>query len=257
MSEQKKVKKTTITITPHPNFVSTIGFSRVSDAVAEFVDNSIQACKEVDHRREISISFIFVGDTVGFVVVSDNGYGMDDACLNDYATYALDQETRGLQGNTNDPSYISKFGVGAKQAGFYLGNRIRVVTKTADSDQVRELVLDNGELKRRFTAGEVVYTAEILTRDVGRADLTIPQDESTVPKLVEILHEHETSQEQFTSTIISLHAEMVKELKSNGNYKDVADELAEIYHFHLHPEHLPNKIVDMGKFRVVGKSVRG
>jgi hypothetical protein len=257
MSEQKEVKKTPINIIPHPNFVSTIGFSRVSDAVAEFVDNSIQACREVDHRREISISFVFVGDTGGFVVVSDNGYGMDEACLNEYATYALDQETRGLQGKINDPSYISKFGVGAKQAGFYLGSRIRVVTKSADSDKVRELVLDNVELKRRFTAGEVVYTAEILTRDVGRADLTIPKDESTVPKLVEILHEHETSQEQFTSTIISLHAEMVKELKLNEHYKDVADELAEIYHFHSHPEHLPHRIVEMEKFKAVWRSVRG
>jgi hypothetical protein len=175
---------------------------------------------------------------------------MDKECLTDFATYGFDPETRGYLAEDGDQSFISKFGVGAKQAGFFLGDRIRVVTKTANSPTVLELVLDRGEFDQRFKSGEEVYRGQVKARSVGASNLTIPGDESSIPRLVEILNEHETSQEQFTSTIIRLHADTAKELQSKERFDDVADELAEIYHFHLHPEHLPNRIVEMDKFKI-------
>ena len=243
-----------INFVPHHSTLTTSGrsnYSRVVDALAQFVDNSVQACRENAMRREISIRFIFAGSVGSFVIISDNGCGMDKDCLTEYATYGLDPETRGYRAEDGDQSFISKFGVGAKQAGFFLGDRIRVVTKTAESPTVLELVLDRGEFDQRFKSGEEVYRGQIKARAIGATNLTIPPDESTVPHLVHILNEHETSQEQFTATIIRLHADTAKELKLKGYYKDVADELAEIYHFHLHPEHLPNRIVEMDKFKVM------
>lgn len=51
---------------------------------------------------------------------------MDENGLKEFATYSLDRETRHNNQNNKteiqiDTSSISKFGVGAKQAGFFLG----------------------------------------------------------------------------------------------------------------------------------------
>jgi HSP90 family molecular chaperone len=66
----------------------------------------------------------------------DNGCGMDKAGIQDFATYSLDQETREQRAGEMDKSFISKFGVGVKQAGFFLGDQINLTTKTSNSSVV-------------------------------------------------------------------------------------------------------------------------
>lgn len=65
--------------------------------------------------------------------------------LTQFAVYSLDQATRKEiwkdKKNANKGGFISKYGVGAKEAGFFLGDRIRVVTKQEDSNQVLEMTL--------------------------------------------------------------------------------------------------------------------
>ena len=73
------------------------------------------------------------------MVIFDNGCGMDGDGLRDFATYSLDQETRGNRASASNKSFISKFGVGAKQAGFFLGDSIQVFTKQLNSDKYLEL----------------------------------------------------------------------------------------------------------------------
>jgi hypothetical protein len=71
-----------------------------------------------------------------YVAVLDNGCGMDTEGLQKFSTYSLDQKSRNQVATSHDKSFISKFGVGAKQAGFFLGDSIRVMSKTSDFDSV-------------------------------------------------------------------------------------------------------------------------
>ena len=121
-----------IDYTPHFHALTKTGsshFQRIADATAEFIDNSIQACKNniPDENRVIDVGVYL--KTVkssrrseGYAVIIDNGKGMNERDLREFATYSLDQETRGNRPSERQgDSFISKFGVGAKQAGFFLG----------------------------------------------------------------------------------------------------------------------------------------
>lgn len=50
-------------------------------------------------------------------------------------------------------SDISFFGVGSKNAAFFLGAAVKVVTRRADSEYVHELQLAAEELERRWGTG--------------------------------------------------------------------------------------------------------
>jgi HSP90 family molecular chaperone len=88
-------------------------------------------------------------------VISDNGTGMNAQQLTEFATYSLDQESRGNDPSTNY-SDISKFGVGAKQGGFYLGDRIHIFTKNAKEESVLEFCLDESEFEEKYRRNEPV-----------------------------------------------------------------------------------------------------
>ena len=87
--------------------------------MAEFIDNSIQATNSIS-KRKVCISFYF--DTLKpeswckFISITDNGTGMDIKGIKDFATYSLDAKTRKKELKSGK-SMISKFGVGAKNAG--------------------------------------------------------------------------------------------------------------------------------------------
>jgi hypothetical protein len=252
-----KVKAIDISYTPHHNTLTASGrshFSRVADGLAEFIDNSIQACSDIPENQDVTVKFFFVGET-GFAVVSDNGRGMDASSLKAFATYSLDQETRGFRAQGGEHTFISKFGVGAKQAGFFLGDRIRIITKTSDSNEVQELILDRTEFDKRFKAGEEVFRGQIKVRSLSDESIT-PSDELTASAMMESLRSHERNHQSFTMIVMRLHPDMVVKLKTNGHYKNVADELAEIYHFHLHPGHTPSDIVSMLKFKSAGGALK-
>jgi hypothetical protein len=116
-----------ISFIPHFHAVTNVGksqFSRISDAAAELIDNSIQACTyNIDEPRTIAVSLFFSKRNAGegYILVSDNGGGMDVKGLKEFATYSLDQETRGNVATSADRSFISKFGVGESRNTYTAG----------------------------------------------------------------------------------------------------------------------------------------
>lgn len=126
----------------------------VSDALCEFVDNSIQATQNPDicPTRDISV-YVSVDKGTGYAIIHDNGCGMTQDQLETFARYSYSKEMRDetndsfLEANVNN---ISKYGVGAKQAAFYLGSKLHVITKSPNSSCVLEFVMDPDDMKKRF-----------------------------------------------------------------------------------------------------------
>ena len=258
-----------IDITPHHGAMTKAGkanFNRFSDGSAEFVDNSLQAyksCSEAQYR-DISLR-LYLNDGYrdkemcgSYMVVADRGCGMNSKDLQEFATYSLDKETR----NQTDQEFISKFGVGAKQSGFFLGDRIRVITRKAGGS-ILELVLDEHEFEARRVSGRKVFETEIKERGSAKNiqhDVHAPADEAQHEEMQQFVaqcelgnlgdtdHNSKTS-DHFTIIIIRLKNQRVQDLRSGGRYREVPYELAQIYHFHLHPHDLPQKVVDRPIFR--------
>ncbi len=64
--------------------------------------------------------------------------------------FAIYSDAKDYSTSTQSSSNISKFGVGSKQAGFYLGERIHVVTKSLELQGASlELSLDEKEMGER------------------------------------------------------------------------------------------------------------
>jgi HSP90 family molecular chaperone len=138
-------------------------FAGVSDALAEFVDNSIQACqkrKEKEKRDiQVSLDLNYLVNKDSYITICDNGQGMTVEDLTHFATYSFTREARGYApsaATTSNASNISKFGVGAKQGGFFLGDRIHVITKSDASEDVLEISLDEQNFNDRFLKEEDV-----------------------------------------------------------------------------------------------------
>jgi Histidine kinase-, DNA gyrase B-, and HSP90-like ATPase len=256
-----------VSCVPHHNTITASGkshFSRVSDALAEFIDNSIQACRQNKVLRDIGIVFFLRANLPSFVCIADNGSGMNQKELEEFATYSLDRKTRGLI-DERDPSGISKFGVGAKQAGFYLGDRMRVITKSSTTENVMELVLDEHEFKERYESNkEDAFKAQIKIRPAGdkaAAAGLVPEEEKNIASMQEFIKKHEERNvdpqcSQFTVIIIRLREEIATQLMHRdrevfvrARYNNIPAEIAEIYHFHMHPEHQPSEIVKLPKFK--------
>ena len=117
---------------------------------------------------------------------------------------------------------ISKFGVGAKQAGFYLGERLRVVTKCKNDDKVRELILDEQTLLELWKDAEAgkAFTGNVNYRPVSQPNENIiPADERAVKPLQDNMLFHERNHESFTIVVIKLRKNIVmEELIREGRY---------------------------------------
>jgi hypothetical protein len=175
-----------------------------------------------------------------YMVVEDQGCGMDEKGLKDFATYSLDKETRKQQ---ND-EFISKFGVGAKQSGFFLGDRIRVITSPIASSDVNELILDESVFEDRYQKGEQVFTASVYKRALGDTQVHAPADEKQNALMMETIRTFEKEKGgHFTMIVIRLRDKIVRDLYSKNRFMEVPYELAQIYHFHLHPNNKPDEIL--------------
>lgn len=218
--------------------------------MAEYVDNAIQACKSSENCRiHISIHLHNAQlQTKSFITIMDNGCGMDKDGLQSFATYSLDQETRNNRPGEKDRSFISKFGVGVKQAGFFLGDRIKVLTKVKHEAAVREFSLSKEEFAERSRNNENVYSGSIKLRSKGNMQF-MNADEAKVGKMIDSIRTHETNHEQFTIFVIRMNDDIIRRLFRSRCFEKVPSELAEIYHFHLHPEHKADRIVDYFKLR--------
>eukprot|EP00605_Chrysophyceae_sp_TOSAG23-4_P001164 GSChrysophyteH1.ASY1.ANO1.1272.1 assembled CDS len=257
--------ETVIDITPHYGAMTKAGkanFNRFSDGAAEFIDNSLQSYKKVTGCKQRAISLYLCLNTddndkkSSFMVVADSGIGMDKKDIKEFATYSLDQKTR----NLTDAPFIGKFGVGAKQSGFFLGDRIRVISRK-NSGPIHEVILDESEFEERHASNRKVYETVIHTRSAhskSQMKQFTPGDEKEEEKMQDFIEKHECEsdsedafahKDHFTIIIIKLKREVVQGLCVLGRYREVPCELAQVYHFHLHPKNLPQRIIDSDKFK--------
>jgi hypothetical protein len=172
------------------------------------VDNSIQACRDNETSRniEVSLELNFYDESPSFITVVDNGVGMTTDAIKTFATYAYGQEARADAVSSSNTSNISKFGVGAKQAGFYLGERIHLVTRPRgrDPNQIMDFVMSEEAFQQRFEAQDsLVYTDNINITDIGsESSLWLPNYPT---RLLDIKRRLEASGDSFTMMIIRLH----------------------------------------------------
>ena len=182
-----------IDITPHHGAMTKAGkanFVRFCDGASEFIDNSIQAYLKTGSGEADPVCvrlFINKGGS-SYMVVEDKGCGMNENGLREFATYSLDKETRKQSDN-----FISKFGVGAKQSGFFLGDRIRVITSPKESSKVFELLLDEEVFEKRYQDGKRVFEATVHQGEVGEVDTYAPVDEQGNTKMKDLIASFEKS----------------------------------------------------------------
>lgn len=246
--------------------------------MAEFIDNSIQACRGVTPERHIDIS-LFLG-AESFLMIADNGCGLNVAEVEAFATFSLDQKTRGALPVENDSSFISKFGVGSKQAGFFLGDRITLISKKANENKFLKFSLDYRNFKEKFEAKESVYTDTVTKFPIH--DRNFFQSSRDFEKYHSGLFDHillhqEKYPEHYAIFIIHLRPEMIHKLLEKGRFQmrtmiartnpgqqqnaqnivhDLVKEIGEIYYFHLHPEHSMEKLETLFAAKNPGKTMK-
>lgn len=215
--------------------------------MAELVDNSIQACfNAVQDSHEVHIS-VHLSLTDGFVVVYDNGCGMTPALLNEFAIHSFSKEDRDKEkGQTYpNPVKISKFGVGAKNGGFFLGDRLRVVTKVRDDSRVFVFEMNEKETNAKFEQGQRgigIYSGTIFPRRREDVSSHASETEKIFDGLMEEFHEHEVKNDQFTYVVIHLRDSTLYQL--SHQFLETYQQLADTYHFYIHPEHAPPGVLD-------------
>lgn len=121
------------------------------------------------------------------MVVTDNGRGMSAKALNDWAIYRLSKFNRrssNFDTTTNmsiscspeadevqQPrclsSDISYFGVGGKQAIFFIGSYTKVITKSQQSLDVHELEMSKEAFEAKERNRDSIYSGFIVNRKVG------------------------------------------------------------------------------------------
>ncbi|XP_041817440.1 structural maintenance of chromosomes flexible hinge domain-containing protein 1 [Chelmon rostratus] len=219
------------------------GQNPLAYALAELIDNALSATAKNTGQRTIEIRMLF-DETFGkpALIVLDNGCGMTSKQLNNWAVYRLSKFSREnskfaskQEGYVQpDPvprslnSDISYFGVGGKQAVFYIGDSARMISKPVGSPDVHELVLSKEEFERKDKNKEDIYSGTITNRKPG--------DSSHVKKDERFLHAliaEESRKESFTAVVITgLQPEFVSFLKQD--YKVWTRQLAHMYHYYIH-----------------------
>ncbi|XP_012507531.1 PREDICTED: structural maintenance of chromosomes flexible hinge domain-containing protein 1 [Propithecus coquereli] len=150
-------------------------------ALAELIDNSLSATSRNVGIRRIQIKLLF-DETQGkpAVAVIDNGRGMTSKQLNNWAVYRLSKFTRQGDFESDHSGYvrpvpvprslnsdISYFGVGGKQAVFFVGQSARMISKPADSQDVHELVLSKEDFEKKEKNKEAIYSGYIRNRKIS------------------------------------------------------------------------------------------
>eukprot|EP01038_Epipyxis_sp_PR26KG_P014495 gene14495-19457_t len=245
----------TINFQPHFHTITEGGkshFLRIADAVAEFVDNSIQACKKVHVELpsmvpKIDISFHLnlrkSSDIPNVLAIMDNGCGMNSEGIKDFATFSLDQATRNNSAEEGDTTFISKFGVGAKQAGFFLGHSIKIITKVNSSGRVSCFTMDTHSFEQKYAENvrnnsnqNSLYQSEIIKKPLNAIMELLDEDENSMGKLCEQISKHVKDNINFTIILVRLSPLTIDKLVTIEKWNSLRQDIASIYHFHLHPE---------------------
>uniref|UniRef100_A0A3B3B8K3 Structural maintenance of chromosomes flexible hinge domain containing 1 n=1 Tax=Oryzias melastigma TaxID=30732 RepID=A0A3B3B8K3_ORYME len=175
-------------------------------------------------------------------LVLDNGCGMTSTQLNNWAVYRLSKFSRqnskfsrfkeGYVRPDDVPrslnSDISYFGVGGKQAAFFIGDSVRMISKPWDSPYVHELALSKEDFQRKEENNEDVYTGRIVSR--------MPCDPSQITDDERFLHDvvrEESGKQSFTVVVITgILTDHINYLKQD--FETWTRELAHIYHYYIH-----------------------
>lgn len=212
-------------------------------ALAELIDNSLSATAKNKGMRTIEIRMVFNETlTKPTIIILDNGSGMTSKQLKNWAVYRLSKFSREkvtVGGKVEsyvrpEPvrrslnSDISYFGVGGKQAVFYLGNSTRMITKSVGSPDVHELILSQEEFERKERDKEDIYSSVIKNRKPGDSS-HLKKDERYLRSLIA----EESGKESFTAVVITgVLPEHIAFLKKDRNVW--IRQLANIYHYYIH-----------------------
>lgn len=242
-----------INFTPHHNTVVESGTFKYYDsegkkalpyALADLVDNALTATAKNKGARTIEIRMLF-DESRGkpAVIVLDNGCGMTTKQLNNWAVYKLNKFTReNSKFGSNPDAYvrpdhvprslnsdISYFGVGGKQAVFYIGKATRVISKPVGSPDVHELVLSKALFEKKEKNKEDTYSTTIRNRRPGDSSHIKTAQEAFLHDLIA----EECKRDSFTAVVITEvlqeHIHFLKE-----GFEVWARQLAHIYHYYIH-----------------------
>ncbi|XP_078492446.1 structural maintenance of chromosomes flexible hinge domain-containing protein 1-like isoform X3 [Ciona intestinalis] len=213
-------------------------------AFAELIDNALAATAKNIGPRIIELSLHFNTSTGEHMLcVYDNGQGMSSRQLNNWAIYRLSKFNRKDRRDIGElPPYhddenlatpkslnsdISWFGVGGKQAIFFIGNSTRIITKQTNSCDVHEFTMSKNEFKRKEKNKEAIFAGYIRNRTFG--------DSSHIPHSDEVIRDFINSEndDSFTRVIVSGISENHTHFMKHGF--DVWNrQLAHIYHYYIH-----------------------
>ncbi|XP_056340548.1 structural maintenance of chromosomes flexible hinge domain-containing protein 1 isoform X2 [Oenanthe melanoleuca] len=212
-------------------------------ALAELIDNSLSATSQNTGIRSIQIKLLF-DDSQGkpAVAVIDNGSGMTSKQLNNWAVYRLSKFTRQGDFESDHSGYvrplpvprslnsdISYFGVGGKQAVFFVGQSARMISKPATSQDVHELVLSKEDFEKKEKNKEAIYTGFIQNRKPSDSTHITNDDERFLHNLIS----EERDKESFTAVVITgVQPDHMQYLKNNFHLW--TRQLAHIYHYYIH-----------------------
>ncbi|KAF4110537.1 hypothetical protein G5714_007568 [Onychostoma macrolepis] len=212
-------------------------------AFAELIDNALSATAKNTGIRRIEIRLLFDDSQGGpAIVVMDNGCGMTSKQLNNWAVYRLSKFIRenGMKSEETgyvrpDPvprslnSDISYFGVGGKQAVFYIGQSVRMISKPAGSPDVHEFIMSKDDFERKEMNKEEIYSGFIRNRKPGDYSHVNESEEQFLRSIVV----EEEGKESFTAVVITrVQQEHVTFLKQN--FSLWTRELTHTYHYYIH-----------------------
>ena len=225
-------------------------------------------------ERKVRIVFCVNSSSSASVFVEDNGVGMSTKELNDWAVMNLSKSEReqvgsrrqsgSNNGSGSDPSEfwagsqppqqqtqkqkqagwkqdrflfssLSFFGVGSKNAAFFLGNSVHIATKQDESAVVHDLHLSATELEEKYRKNENAYEADLVHRSPGDASTLSAEEKRFGPILQAVDGEKTRSKASFTRlTVSELKGDIVKQIKDKYSCEQICRELAHIYHFYVH-----------------------
>uniref|UniRef100_A0A8D0GXS9 Structural maintenance of chromosomes flexible hinge domain containing 1 n=1 Tax=Sphenodon punctatus TaxID=8508 RepID=A0A8D0GXS9_SPHPU len=189
------------------------GHNPLPFALAELIDNSLSATARNTGIRSIQIKLLF-DDAQGkpAVAVIDNGRGMTSKHLNNWAVYSLSKFTRQGDFESDHSGYvrppavprslnsdISYFGVGGKQAVFFVGQSARMISKPADSQDVHELLLSKEDFEKKEKNKEAIYSGYIRNRKPLDSSHITSDDERFLYNLIM----EEKDKKSFTAVVIT------------------------------------------------------
>ncbi|EFJ52379.1 hypothetical protein VOLCADRAFT_86759 [Volvox carteri f. nagariensis] len=264
-SDSKPPAKERISFIPHPKtltmagdyeYFSARGHHPFAFALAELIDNSLRATKaqlptdpsvaSAERPRMIVVSLVVnERGTAGLIRVQDNGRGMSSKELGEWAIMNLSMEDRGLLPSAGQriseqagggrylSGDLSFFGVGSKNAAFFMGSSVKLATRQAGSEFVHELHIAGAELERRYRDGENVYEEDLIHREPGDAS-TVSQEESQFAVSRSWLAEEPAATSFTRVTIGDLRADVLSLVRDSESGAMVCRDLAHLYHYYLH-----------------------